>query len=109
VDLLSILDAPVQTNGHIHNNQLNPLEDLLFGSDIQTNHSNVIPPMTVIDKNGLRIIFTFERENTILTIHSKATNSTPYPITNYIFKAAVPKVKIKFLFFLNKIFFILDI
>jgi hypothetical protein len=55
--------------------------------------------MTAIDKNGLRIVFTFERENTILTIHSKTTNSTPYPMTNYIFKAAVPKVKIKFLFF----------
>jgi hypothetical protein len=49
--------------------------------------------MTAIDKNGLRIIFTFERENTTLTIHSKATNSTPYPITNFLFKAAVPKVK----------------
>jgi hypothetical protein len=49
--------------------------------------------MTAIDKNGLRIIFTFERENTTLTIHSKATNSTPFPITNFLFKAAVPKVK----------------
>jgi len=114
VDLLEILNESVQTNGHIHNNQQpissNPLEDLFFDTDIQINHSNVIPPMTAIDKNGLRIVFTFERENTILTIHSKTTNSTPYPMTNYIFKAAVPKVKkIKFLF-LNKIlFFILDI
>jgi hypothetical protein len=49
--------------------------------------------MTAVDKNGLRIIFTFERENTILTIHSTATNSSPYPIINFIFKAAVPKVK----------------
>ncbi len=52
----------------------------------------VIPPMTAIDKNGLRIIFTFERDDTTLTIHSKATNSTQYSITNFVFKAAVPKV-----------------
>jgi len=54
--------------------------------------------MTAIDKNGLRIIFTFERENTMLTIHSKAINSTQYPITNFVFKAAVPKVKNKSIF-----------
>ncbi len=52
----------------------------------------VIPPMTAFDKNGLRIIFTFERDGTTLTIHSKATNSTQYSITNFVFKAAVPKV-----------------
>jgi hypothetical protein len=50
--------------------------------------------MTVIDKNGLRIIFTFERDDTALTIHSKATNSTQHSITNFLFKAAVPKVKL---------------
>lgn len=49
--------------------------------------------MTAFDKNGLRLIFTFQRENTTLIIHSTATNSTSYPITNFIFKAAVPKVK----------------
>ena len=48
--------------------------------------------MTAIDRNGLRIVFTFEREDKILTIHSKATNSTQYPITNFVLKAAVPKV-----------------
>lgn len=52
-----------------------------------------ISPMTVIDRNGLRIIFTFERDENILTIHSKATNSTPYPMMNFVFKAAVPKVR----------------
>ncbi len=48
--------------------------------------------MTAIDKNGLRILFTFERENTTLIIHSTVTNSTSYPMTNFVFKAAVPKV-----------------
>jgi hypothetical protein len=48
--------------------------------------------MTVIEKNGLRIIFTFERQDPILLIHLQATNSTQKAITNFLFKAAVPKV-----------------
>ena len=52
-----------------------------------------IPSMTVIDRNGLQIVFTFERDEHLLTIHSKATNSTSYPMTNFTFKAAVPKVR----------------
>ncbi|CAF3373341.1 unnamed protein product [Rotaria sp. Silwood1] len=100
VDLLKFLDEPLQTNGSIHPHEQqqqkplssNPLTDLTFGDDISHNHSNnIIPPMIALDKNGLRIVFTFEREDTILTIHSKATNTTRYPITNFIFKAAVPK------------------
>ena len=57
--------------------------------------------MTVIDKNGLRISFHFERQDSILLIHLQATNSTQIPITNFVFKAAVPKVKkdIIYLFF----------
>jgi AP-1 complex subunit gamma-1 len=97
-NLLKILDEPIQTNGDFpgiinHTHQLNPLEELFFGTELPENHSTnlAIPPMTAVDKNGLRIIFTFERENTILTIHSTATNSSPYPIINFIFKAAVPK------------------
>jgi len=60
--------------------------------------------MTALDKNGLRILFTFERENTTLTIHSKITNSTSFSMTNFLFKAAVPKVdRIDFLE-INKLF-----
>jgi len=51
-----------------------------------------IPSMTVIDKNGLHIIFQFEKQDQILLIHLQATNSTQIPITNFVFKAAVPKV-----------------
>ncbi|CAF2401217.1 unnamed protein product [Rotaria sp. Silwood2] len=99
VDLLKLLDEPLQTNGSIHPYEQqqkplssNPVTDFIFGDDIQHNHSNnIIPPMIALDKNGLRIVFTFEREGTILTIHSKTTNFTQYPITNFIFKAAVPK------------------
>ena len=54
---------------------------------------SALPTMTVLDKNGLRIIFNFERDGSILMIHLEATNSTPSTITNFIFKAAVPKVE----------------
>jgi len=52
-----------------------------------------IPPLTVLNKNGLHIIFNFEKQDKILLIHLQATNSTQIPITNFVFKAAVPKVK----------------
>lgn len=56
-----------------------------------------IPPMTVMDKNGLRIIFQFEKQDKTLLINLHATNSTKTPITNFVFKAAVPKVKNEFI------------
>ena len=87
----------------------NPLEDLLFSTSTQKSSSNngnfqlsrsrfsrftlAIPPMTVIDKNGLRVLFNFERHDTTLTIQLRATNSTHSPITDFVFKAAVPKVR----------------
>lgn len=52
-----------------------------------------MPPMVALDRNGLRIVFSFERTGTLLTIHSKATNATEHPMTNFVLKAAVPKVK----------------
>lgn len=96
-NLLEILDGPVQ-NHQENSSVINPLEQLFFDTDVQENHANhshrlAIPPLTVIDRNGLRIIFTFERNEDTLTIHSKATNSTSYPMMNFVFKAAVPKVR----------------
>ncbi len=58
-----------------------------------------IPPMKVLEKNGLHILFQFEKQDKILLIHLQATNSTRIPITNFVFKAAVPKV-IKIFFYL---------
>ncbi|CAF5007732.1 unnamed protein product, partial [Rotaria magnacalcarata] len=70
----------------------------IFGNNLlsnQTTNSNginsSIPEMTAIDRNGLRIIFQFERKDKILFIHLQATNSAKIPITNFVFKAAVPK------------------
>ncbi|CAF0873299.1 unnamed protein product [Rotaria sordida] len=114
-DLFKILDEPSSTNtGNEFNTENNlfdllnsnnqqsisvpnPLDDI-FGNDLLKNQSIIIngktssiPSMTAIDKNGLRIIFQFERQDNILFIHLHATNSTKIPITNFVFKAAVPK------------------
>ncbi|CAF1108009.1 unnamed protein product [Adineta steineri] len=97
INLVNILNDPIQTtSGTLNPNHssslFNPLEDSLFDFDTPTNPTTKsIPSMTAIDKNGIRMIFTFERDNTTLTINSKITNSTQYSITNFIFKAAVPK------------------
>ncbi|CAF1293654.1 unnamed protein product [Adineta steineri] len=97
INLVNILNDPIQTtSGTLNPNHssslFNPLEDPLFDFDTPTNPTTKsIPSMTAIDKNGIRMIFTFERDNTTLTINSKITNSTQYSITNFIFKAAVPK------------------
>lgn len=119
VDLLKLLDEPVQTNGttHQHEQQASifTTPDLLAEfNDVPNNHVQPskflfgkmtlffyinfwllldMPPMVALDRNGLRIVFSFERTGTLLTIHSKATNATEHPMTNFVLKAAVPKVK----------------
>jgi len=109
-DLFKILDEPppansrteVNTDNNIfdllnsNDQQTNSLEDMLFGNDLPKKQStnginSSIPSMKVLDKNGLHIIFQFEKQDKILLIHLHATNSTPTPITNFVFKAAVPK------------------
>ena len=55
-----------------------------------------IPPMTAYNKNGLKIEFTFERSNpnpniAVITIH--ASNTTEADMTEFVFQAAVPKVR----------------
>lgn len=53
---------------------------------------SAIPPMRVLERNGLHIVFYFERQNEMLLIYLEAKNSNPMPLTNFIFRAAVPKV-----------------
>ena len=51
--------------------------------------------MTAFDKNGIRIIFNFERnplDQSQVTISLTATNQTPDVIEEFVFQAAVPKV-----------------
>ena len=52
--------------------------------------------MDAFNKNGLRLQFTCEREDgnpEATVINMKATNSTTLPIYDFVFQAAVPKVR----------------
>lgn len=51
-----------------------------------------IPTTTVFEKNGLKLDFSFERNDEQLTITLKAFNSSSQPMENFVFQAAVPKV-----------------
>ena len=49
--------------------------------------------MTVFEKSGLKIDFSFERvDPTNVSITMRATNAQPSPFTDFVFQAAVPKV-----------------
>ncbi|XP_069490046.1 AP-1 complex subunit gamma-like 2 isoform X2 [Ambystoma mexicanum] len=53
-----------------------------------------IPPLTVFNKNGLQITFTFERPDTtpaLLVITTTISNSTAAEVSDFVFQAAVPK------------------
>ena len=59
--------------------------------------SGDIPNMTAFEKNGLRVVFTFQRSldpttPAMVAIILNATNSTPSPMTDFVFQCAVPKV-----------------
>lgn len=71
--------------------------NLLEGSNPSTliNTSQKIPSLTAFEKNGLKLIFDFERpfnEPTTLVVSLSATNSTAVTMTDFLFQAAVPKV-----------------
>ena len=58
--------------------------------------SGGIPSITAFEKNGLKIDFSFERSpiNKIETrINVNVTNSTSVPFNDFLFQAAVPKVR----------------
>ena len=51
--------------------------------------------MTAFEKNGLKVDFDFERSPSnpaVTAIALSATNSSSFPMTDFIFQAAVPKV-----------------
>ena len=51
--------------------------------------------MTFWDKNGLRLVFNFEKSPGaphVVAMQLVATNSNPFPISNFVFQVAVPKV-----------------
>ncbi|CAN7938887.1 unnamed protein product [Ixodes hexagonus] len=54
--------------------------------------SSRLRALTVFDKDGLRVDFTFERRPPHgVLIHLTALNSLPVPMTDFLFQAAVPK------------------
>ena len=57
-------------------------------------------PITAFNKNGLLVEFMCERDNsqaTVCVLNVKASNSSPTPMTDFVFQAAVPKVKLELL------------
>ncbi|CAF0776407.1 unnamed protein product [Didymodactylos carnosus] len=99
-------------NGNMNNNILDlfgsistpvaitPPDEFLFGSALSTTNvtnnptnlkSSTIPNMNAIDKNGLRVVFSFERHAINLIINLEASNLTSSIMKNFVFKAAVLK------------------
>ena len=56
-------------------------------------------PITAFNKNGLLIEFMCEKDNSqplVTVVNVKATNSTPLLMSDFVFQAAVPKVRLLF-------------
>lgn len=53
-----------------------------------------IPSLVAFEKNGLKVEFTFDRQEgqPVTNITLTATNSNPTPLNDFVFQAAVPKV-----------------
>ncbi|RWS14031.1 AP-1 complex subunit gamma-1-like protein [Dinothrombium tinctorium] len=109
LDLLGVID--VNPPNAVNNSQMLPNVDInssnllsLVGSNVQTNSNffdglgsqktKEIPSITAFDKNGLKIVFDFEKAvdvpNTV-TITLTATNASDFHINDFLFQAAVPK------------------
>lgn len=68
-------------------------------SDFSDSHESTIPDITAFEKNGLKIVFSFSRPNAaanpaIVSITLKASNFNQAPISDFVFQAAVPKVRL---------------
>ena len=54
------------------------------------------PSITAFESNGLKIEFAFEKvpgnPSNVVSIMVTATNSLTFPMTDFVFQAAVPKV-----------------
>ncbi|UYV64733.1 AP1G1, partial [Cordylochernes scorpioides] len=53
-----------------------------------------VPQMTAFEKNGLKLEFGFEKDDldpSFTVINLAASNTTPVPMTEFLFQAAVPK------------------
>ena len=86
----------VNTNGNSSNETSNNLFDSEnLSLEPAKNELDKIPSITAYEKNGLRLDFNFEKspENPLLILITLiASNSNGFPIEDFLFQAAVPKV-----------------
>ncbi|XP_071959011.1 AP-1 complex subunit gamma-1-like isoform X2 [Antedon mediterranea] len=80
-----LLGGPVQTNNQSSVN--------LLGGTMNDNALS-IPPITAYERNGIKVEFKFEKDNSnpsVVNITLHATNTTSNLVSSFIFQAAVPK------------------
>ena len=54
-----------------------------------------IPSITAFEKSGLKIVFQLARPDpTTINIDMSASNANPSPLEEFVFQAAVPKVRV---------------
>lgn len=101
-DLLDLLgDLTTNISPAVSDSGLPPAHNLLDGflqpvpsQSNMVNGSNAPYTMTVFSKNNLLVEFNCLRANddpTRTVINMKATNSSPFPMLDFVFQAAVPK------------------
>ena len=65
-------------------------------TNININFLAGFPPVTAFEKNGLKIVFSFEKvannPSNIINVNTEATNALPITMTDFVFQVAVPKV-----------------
>ncbi|XP_005091259.1 AP-1 complex subunit gamma-1 isoform X2 [Aplysia californica] len=99
VDLLGDLttDTPAAPTGTVlspasNNNLIDGFMQSPAPTNNVMNGMSSLPPVTAFNKNGLLVEFLCQRSEAVQTvINMKATNSTPFPMTDFVFQAAVPK------------------
>ncbi|XP_060528823.1 AP-1 complex subunit gamma-1 isoform X2 [Cylas formicarius] len=76
----------------ISNHNSNFLSEDIFSNDLR-NESVNLSSLTAFNKDGLKILFMFERnkENSTVTINVTALNETKLTMTEFLFQAAVPR------------------
>lgn len=85
---LTALNDPVQANSNFENSALD-----IFGTPALTGSPNSIPSLSVYDKNGVSIVFNFERpsETGQITVNLTASNDATTSVSDFVIQAAVPK------------------
>lgn len=100
-DLLDLLDMGSISSPAVPPMQApasgNLMDGLIGSSSMSTNMMNgsaSSAPMIAFNKNGLLVEFMCEKDNsqaTVFIVNVKASNSSPTPMTEFVFQAAVPK------------------